>query len=275
MDMHLGKLQQIVRDREAWQTPADSKGQGGLASRSPLGSQRAWHNLETEQQQSSIPKIRTSEKEISGGQISRNTNNKCLIYLFCKLGLGNFLWVGPYLIHPPPTPPLQILWKWIDKKTPPKPPNISISLKPECLYLFGPVLSLWNTTFLFAVQPVPALRGGRVRAAAGGRALPQPGLRGGAASRTGPAEGHLRTGPRPGVRGEYQPHPQWWGLCVCVCVFALANWLSWCFIFIFHLDSDSFDLIYLFSFYLFSFSTWTQISLTWCKKIFFNILFRS
>lgn len=189
-----------------------------------------------------------------------------------KLSLG---WTIPY--PPPATPPLQILWKWIDKKTPPKPPNISISLKRECLYLFVPVLSLWKTTFLFAVQPVPALRGRRVRATAGGRALPQPGLRSGAASRTGPAEGHLRTGPRPGVRGEYQPHPGC-GLCVCVCVFTLAKWLSWCFIFIFHLDSDSFDLIYFhfyFHFTYFHFPLGLRYLWPDVKKFFLNIFFRS
>nr|ADB65751.1 truncated parkin variant SV8DEL [Bos taurus] len=55
------------------------------------------------------------------------------------------------------------------------------------------------------VQPVPAVRGGRVRAAARGRALPRPGLRGGAASRTGPAEGLLRAGPWPGLRVRLLP----------------------------------------------------------------------
>ena len=63
----------------------------GLVHRRSMGSQRARRDWATEQQQSCIPKIRASKKQFAGGQISRNTKNKCLIYLFCKLALGDFL----------------------------------------------------------------------------------------------------------------------------------------------------------------------------------------
>lgn len=66
-----------------------------------------------------------------------------------------------------------------------------------------------------AVQPVPAIRRRGVRAANGGRPVPQPGLRGWAASGARTEASHLRRGQRPGLWGEYRGTPGVEYLCVC------------------------------------------------------------
>lgn len=174
-----------------------------------------------------------------------------------KLSLG---WTMP---HPPlSTLPLQILWKWIDKKTPPKPPNISISLKRECLYLFVTVLSLKNDFSVCSTTGTSIT--GRKSACCSWEACSAPARAAGRGCFQNRASGRSPANRATAWGAGWVPAtPRVWAVCMCVCVwfgklaqlvlyfhfpFGLRQlwpdfFISILLIFIFHLDSDIFDLM--------------------------------
>ena len=104
-DMHLGKLQEMVRDREAWRAAIHGITEPDATER--LNSSKVVFQ-KSELRKNSLLEDRFLETQrINASSIS-----------FVSWHWETFSRLD-HTLSTPPTPPLQFLWKWIDKKTPP------------------------------------------------------------------------------------------------------------------------------------------------------------